>query len=305
MESKPECQTRLFTNPAQEKHTLTLLIELVTWPQQTCKGSWEISEWHEYLFIDFYLKIFIWLCCVLVAAHRISSFCHAGSFVVVCELSVCITWALECSVAAACVSLTTLFHLDLSSLTRDQTHGPCIERWIINYWTTKEVPLHEHCCYFSVAQSCPTLCSPMDCSTPGFPVLYHLPELAQTHVHWVVGWCHPTISSSGIPFPSCLQSFPASESFLMSQLFALDGQSIGASASASILPMNIQGWSPLGLTVLISLQSQGLSRVFFNNTVQKHQFFNAQSSLWSNSHIHTWLLEKTWLWLNGFLLAKL
>ena len=207
MESKPECQTRLFTNPAQEKHTLTLLIELVTWPQQTCKGSWEISERHEYLFTDFYLKIFIWLCCVLVAAHRISSFCHAGSFVVVCKLSVCIKWALECSVAAACVSLTTLFHLDLSSLIRDQTHVPCIERWIINYWTTKEVPLHEHCCYFSVAQSCPTLCSPMDCSTPGFPVLYHLPELAQTHVHW---------GSDAIQ-PSCPMLFPSPPAFNLAQ----------------------------------------------------------------------------------------
>ena len=101
-------------------------------------------------------------------------------------------------------------------------------------------------------------------------------------------WCHPTISSSVIPFSPCLQSFPATGSFLMSQLFTSGGQSIGA--SASVLPMNIQGWFPLGLTGWISLQSKGLSRVFSNTTVQKHQFFGTQLSLWSNSHLHTWLL---------------
>ena len=92
-------------------------------------------------------------------------------------------------------------------------------------------------------------------------------------------WCHPTISSSVIPFSSCLQSFPASVSFQMSQLFASGGQSTGASASASVLPMNIQDWFPLGWTGWISLQSKGLSRVFSNTTVQKHQFFGAQLSL--------------------------
>ena len=105
-------------------------------------------------------------------------------------------------------------------------------------------------------------------------------------------WHHPTISSSVVPFSSCLQSFPASGSFQMSQLFASGGQRTGASASASVLPMNIQDWFPLGLTGLISLQSKGLSRVFSNSTVQKHQSFGAQLSLWSNSHIHTFLLEK-------------
>ena len=105
-------------------------------------------------------------------------------------------------------------------------------------------------------------------------------------------WCHPTISSSVACFSSCLQSFPASGSFPMSQLFTSGGQSIGVSASASVLPMNIQGWFPIELTGLISLQSKGLSRVFSNTTVQKHQFFSAQPSLWSNSHICTWLLEK-------------
>ena len=105
-------------------------------------------------------------------------------------------------------------------------------------------------------------------------------------------WCHPTISSSVVPFSSCFQSFPASGSFQMSQFFASDSQSIGASAWASVLPMIIQDWFPLGWTGWISLQSKGLSRVFSNTTVQKHQFFGTQFSLWSNSHIHTWPLEK-------------
>ena len=103
----------------------------------------------------------------------------------------------------------------------------------------------------------------------------------------LVRWCHPAISSSVTLFFSCLESFPASGSFQMSQFFASVGQSIGASASASVFPMNSQDWSPLGLTGLISLQSKGLSRVFSNTTVQKHQFFGTQLSLWSNSHPYT------------------
>ena len=99
-------------------------------------------------------------------------------------------------------------------------------------------------------------------------------------------WCWPTISSSVVPFSSCLQSFPTSESFTVSRLFTSGGQSIGSSASASVLPVNIQDWLPLELTGLISLKSKGLSRVFCNTTVQKHQFFSAQLSLWSNSYIH-------------------
>ena len=105
-------------------------------------------------------------------------------------------------------------------------------------------------------------------------------------------WCHPTISSSVIPFSSHPQSFPASGSFQMSQLFTSGGQKIGVSASTSVLPTNIQDWFPLGWTGWISLESKGLSRVFSNTTVQKHQFFNTQFSLYSNSHIHIWLLEK-------------
>ena len=104
-------------------------------------------------------------------------------------------------------------------------------------------------------------------------------------------WCHPTISSSVVPFSSCPQSLPASGSFPMSQLFAWGGQSIGVSASASVLPKNTQDWS-LGWTGWISLQSNGLSRIFSNTTVQKHQFFGTQLSSQSNSHIHTWPLEK-------------
>ena len=104
-------------------------------------------------------------------------------------------------------------------------------------------------------------------------------------------WCHPAISSSVVPFSSCPQSFPASGSFPMSQFFTWGGQSIGVSALASVLPMNTQDWSPLGWTGWISLQSKGISRVFSNTTVQKHQFFGAFSSH-SNSHIHTWPLKK-------------
>ena len=105
-------------------------------------------------------------------------------------------------------------------------------------------------------------------------------------------WCHPAISSSVVPFTSCPQSLPASGSFPMSQLFTWGGQSTGISALASFLPKNTQDWSPLGWTGWISLQSKGLSRVFSSTTLQKHQFFSAQPSSQSNSHIHTWPLEK-------------
>ena len=143
--------------------------------------------------------------------------------------------------------------------------------------------------FSSVAQLCPTLCDPMNRSTPGLPVHHQLPEFTQTQVHQ---WCHPAISSSVVPFSSCPQSLPASESFPMSQLFASGGQSTGVSALASFLPKKSQGWSPSEWTGWISLQSKGLSRVFSNTTVQKHQFFSAQPSSQSNSHIHTWPQEK-------------
>ena len=108
----------------------------------------------------------------------------------------------------------------------------------------------------------------------------------------LIWWCHPTISSSVVPFFSCPQSFPASGSFPMSQFFTSGGQIIEVSALASVLPKNTQDWSPLGWTGWISLESKRLSRVFSNTTVQKHQFFGAQPSSQSNSHIHTWPQEK-------------
>ena len=143
--------------------------------------------------------------------------------------------------------------------------------------------------FSSVAQSCPTLCDAMNHSTPGLLVHHQLPEFTQTHVYQ---WCHPAISSSVVPFSSCPQSLPASGSFPMSQLFTSGGQSTGVSASTSVLPKNTQDWSPLEWTGWISLQYKGFSWVFSNTTVQKHQFFCAQLSLQSNSHIHTWPLEK-------------
>ena len=129
--------------------------------------------------------------------------------------------------------------------------------------------------FSSVTQSCPTLCDPKNCSTPGLPVHHQLTEFTQTHVHWVGDAIQP---SSVIPFSSCLQSFPASGSFQMSQFFSSSGQSIGASASASVIPMNTQDWFSLGWTGWISLLFKGLSRAF-NTTVQKHQFFGIQLSL--------------------------
>ena len=116
-------------------------------------------------------------------------------------------------------------------------------------------------------------------------------------------WCHPTVSSSVIPFSSCAQFFPASRSFQMSQLFASGGQRIGVSSSTSVLPMNTQDWSPLGWLV-VSPCSPRDSRVSSNTTVQKHQFFGAQLSSQSNSHIHIWSQEKPYPWLDGPLLAK-
>ena len=145
--------------------------------------------------------------------------------------------------------------------------------------------------FSSVSQLCLTLCDPMNHSTPGLPVHHQLPEFTQTHPS--SQWCPPTISSSVVPFSSCPQSFPASGSFPMSQFFASGVQSIGVSASTSVLPMNTQDWSPLGWTGWISLQSKGLSRVSSNTTVQKHQFFGTQLSSQSDSHIHTSPLDKS------------
>ena len=131
--------------------------------------------------------------------------------------------------------------------------------------------------FSSVAQSCPALCNPMNHNTPGLPVHHQLLESTQIHVHRVGDAIQPSLPV--VPFSSCPQSFPASGSFQMSQLFTSGGQSIGVSASTSVLPMNTQGRSPLGWTGWISLQSKGFSRVFYNTTVQKHQFFGTQLSL--------------------------
>ena len=169
------------------------------------------------------------------------------------------------------------------------THGSTLV-WKIP-WTEEPGRLMSQ--FSSVVQSCLTLFDLMDlfltwhharppCSSPTPRVYSNSCPLSQ--------WYHTTISSSVVPFSSCLQSFPASESFPMSQFFTSGGLSIGVSASASVLP--IQDWFSLGWSGWLSLQSKELSRVFSNITVQKHQFFGAQLSLWSNSHIHTWLLEK-------------
>ena len=138
--------------------------------------------------------------------------------------------------------------------------------------------------YCLVTKSCLTLCNAVDCSTPGFLVLHYLTEFAQSNA---IQPFHPLLL-----FSSCLQSFPESECFPMSWLFRSGGQSVGASSSALVLPMNRQGWFPLGWTGWISLLSKGLSRVFSSTTVQKHQFFSAQPSLLCSSHICIWLLEK-------------
>ena len=158
-----------------------------------------------------------------------------------------------------------------------------------NLWATREA---HHCCYYcSVAQSCPTLW-PHGVQQASLPCPSLSPGVCSNSClssHW---W-HPTISSSVVPFSSCPQSFPESWSFPMSQFFTSGGQKFGASASASVLPTNIQDWFPLWLTGLISLQFKGLSRVFSSTTIWKHQFFSAQPSWWSNFHIYTWLLEKS------------
>ena len=219
---------------------------------------------------------------------------------------------------------------------------PFCSNWQCFYWYNPLLIRGFYWDYYSIAKSCPTFCDPMGCSTPGFPVLHHLPEFAQTHVHWVddaIQPSHPLLPPSpafslsqyqGLSQWICslqsggqsIWSFSISPSneysglisfkidwldllavqrtlknlFQHQGLFqwvsslALGGQSIGA--SASVLPMNVHGWFPLGLTALISLLPKGLSKVFSTTTIWKHQFFGSQPSLWSKSHICTWLLEK-------------
>ena len=148
--------------------------------------------------------------------------------------------------------------------------------------------VYEACCL--VAKICSTLCDSVDCSMPCFHVLRHSwSRLKLMSIEAVMPSSHLILCCH---FCSCLQSFPAWGSFPMSWLFTSGYQSIGASASASVILINIHDWFPLGLTGLISLQSKGLSRVFSNTIVQKHQFFGTQPSLWPSSHIHTGLLGK-------------
>ena len=148
-------------------------------------------------------------------------------------------------------------------------------------------------CGSSDTKLCPTLCDSMNCNLPGFPVLHYLPEFAQIHVHESVMLSNHLILFHLLLLPSIFPSIWERVGFFsVSRLFASGGQNIGASASVSVLPMNIQGWFPLGLTGLIYLQSRGLSTVFSRTTILRHQFFGAQPSLWSKSHIHAWLLEK-------------
>ena len=149
-------------------------------------------------------------------------------------------------------------------------------------------PFYPLCCC-SVTKSCPTLCDPMDCSTSGFPVLPS-PRVCSNSCP-LSQWCHPAISSSDTLF-SCHQSFPASGTYPMSQLFSLDEENTGVSTSASVLTTSIQGWSPLRLTGLISLLSKGLSGIFFSTIVQRHQFFGVTPSLPSSSHNRTWPLGR-------------
>ena len=187
-------------------------------------------------------------CSPLLSVLSNESFCPYGF---VCSKHY--KWMESCMWA----SVTDFFHL---------VPCICIVAWIVFHFflLPNNIPLY-YCC--SYTKSCLTLCDLTDCSTPGFPVLHHIQEFAQTHVHWVGDAIQP--SHSVTPFSSCLQSFPALGSFLMSHLFASGGHCIGASASVSVLPINIQGWFPLGLTDLIYLLSKGLSSVFSNTTIQK------------------------------------
>ena len=144
--------------------------------------------------------------------------------------------------------------------------------------------------FSSVAQSRPTLCDPMNCSTPGLPVNHQLLEFTQSHVHRVcdaIQTSHPLLSPSPPTF-----NLSQHQGLFQWVSSSIGGQSMGVSASASVLPMNVQDWFPLGLTGLISWRSKGLSRVFSSSVVWKHQFFSTRPSLWSNFHILTWLLEK-------------
>ena len=164
--------------------------------------------------------------------------------------------------------------------------------WVYMYWL-----------FCSLAQFCPTLCNPVDCSTPDVPVHHHLQELAQTHGHWVsdaIKASHPLSSCSPPAFNLTQHQGHLKSGGSLHQVPKV----LDLELQHQSFQLNIQGWFPLELTGWVSLQSKGLSRVFSNTKTQKHPFFGAQPSLWSNSHIHTWLLEKPQLWLYGPFLAK-
>ena len=169
------------------------------------------------------------------------------------------------------------------------THVFCMFYWY-NIWVYIHIDIYQ---FSSVAQSCPTLCDPVNSSTPGLPVHHQLLEFTQTQVHWIGDAIQP---SHPLSSPSPLLLLPSI--FLSIRVFSNESTlhirwpNIGVSASTSVHPMNTQDWSPLGWTGWITLQFKGLSGVFSNTTVQKHQFFSAQLSSQSNSHIHTWPLEK-------------
>ena len=170
------------------------------------------------------------------------------------------------------------FHISKQGCPRHQQLQPL---WIVSWRALRTFRMWKHrvCCCGSVAKSCLALYNPMDCSTPGFPPPSPSPR-ACSNSYPVSQWCHATISSSVTPFSSYAQSFPASGSFLMSYLFASGGQIMGA--SASVLPMNIQDWFPLGWTGWISLLSKGLSRVFSNITVKKYIALTYYLGYWAN-----------------------
>ena len=182
-------------------------------------------------------------------------------------------------------------------LRKDVSAGTINRLWIVfeagPYLSHHCIKKHRIIVCMSVQFSCSVM---SDSSRPHKPQHARPPCPSTPRVHPnpcpLSRWCHPTISSSVVPFSSCPQSIPPSGSFQMSWFFASSGQSTGVWASASVFPVNIQDWFPLGWTGWISLQSEGLSRVFSNTTLQKHQFFGSQLSSQSNSHIHTWPLEK-------------
>ena len=197
------------------------------------------------------------------------------------------------------MSLSKLWYLVIDrEAWRAAVHGIAKSQTWLSNWTELKEKVHytknqdSHCKYYcSVAQSCPTLCNPIDCSMPGFPVYHQLPEFAQTHVHQVGDAIQPSHPLSS-PSPPAFNLSQHQGIFQWLGSLPSGVQNIGASTSASVLPVNIQAWFPLGFTGSISFLSKGLSWVFSSTTVQKHRFFGAQPSLWSNSHIWTWLLEK-------------